>query len=455
MTTIDQRILIPSPPDVVWEYVSNINNQPDWQTACESITFLSQKQEGVGTRWRERTVHRQEHVFEVTSWYDGLGYEYVFIDGGGFQTGKGRLRIQEIPEGTIVQWTFTYELGGVLSGLRNALTTQRRIEADMVESLKSLWKISRRMGNLEGYEARSLMRDGLQDPVERASYKSRHESKIKTSTEMPVVKITEPPVSEEDTRPRASLAQDSAPPVTEQTEPEAPSNVTDAPAAPQPPATAPEAPESTDADDHSRYAPPRDVDAAPPSVPVEPPTPDYAPTDEPAVTPADETFAPPSPAPEPKPVTTEYPAEPPPTTSDAPPLSVPAETPNMPAATPEPITSEADNQPDDNEGELKPKVPPGKDTAEMSIWEIFGIPSPTDTQRMRAIRAAEEAEREYEAEQAAPSAQAQRPASPNIDDDDDATVPKVTPQTDAPANGREGLRYSRRRNLIRVRRPGK
>lgn len=424
MTTIDQRILIPAPPDVVWGYVSNIENFPNWQVACESVTFLSQKRQGVGTRWRERTETRQEHVYEVTSWYDGLGYEYVFIDGGGYQSSRGRIRVQEIPEGTIVQWTFTYELGGMLSGLRNALTTQRRVEGDMVDSLKTLWKLSRRQGSLEGYQSRALMQDGLQDPEERARYQSRHAPKTAPTSEQPAVPIEEPPLSEEDTRPRPSLARGDTVDDTPAAVPERddaryaapPLGEQETPAPPAPPQETADMPETSGSEeDHWRYAPPAEK---PTSV------------DEPTSSPAQqsESVTPPAAPPE-EPPASQQPA--------------PSTAPSHQSLQSPPTSGDAPEPAEDDE-DFKPKVSPEADTSEMSIWEVFGIPSPTDTQKMRAIRAAEAAEREYEAEEAAMAAK-----------DEAATLPSRQHTVPDTSIGREGLRVSKRRGLIRVRRPGK
>src|SRR5690606_4554043 len=119
MTIIDERILISTASHVVWEIIGNINDNTKWQANCTSISFLTSLRSGPGVRWRYGLSDGHEYVVETTAWYDGLGYEYTFIDGAPFRTSKGTLRLQEIPEGTIVQWTLNYELGGVLSGLRN------------------------------------------------------------------------------------------------------------------------------------------------------------------------------------------------------------------------------------------------------------------------------------------------------------------------------------------------
>lgn len=415
MTTIDQRILIPAPPPVVWDYVSNIENNPNWQINCESLVFLSQRRTGVGARWRQRNPGRTETVYEVSTWYDGLGYEYVYIDGGGLQDSSGRVRLQEIPEGTIVQWTFNYELGGVFGGIRNALTAQRRVETDMIESLKMLWKISRRMGSMENYQARSLMQDGPQSPQARLSYQPRHADSLVSQApgihrdDAGQLYIPEPPISDEDTRPGAAANSDRL----DQSDPRfAPTPDTPATEHAQPPASEPQQPPTTPAD--ASFAPPQErISQEMPAVNIAPQP------DADSSLPSTE----PEPAPQhhhhnPEPVTS---TQPPPTEQEqAPPSS------DQPAAPPEPSTTTADPSPT--------QVPAAKDTAEVSIWEVFGIPSPTDTQKMRAIQAAEVAEREYEEEQ---EEQANGVAPTEV------------------IGARQGLRTHARRQSVRVRRPGK
>jgi uncharacterized membrane protein len=228
MTTIDQRILIPAPPEVVWEYISDIRNNGRWQAGATGVVFLTSKTSGPGTRWRQTIDKSTEQVIEISAWYEGLGYQYTYIDGAPFRESTGRLRLQEIPEGTVVQWTITYEMGGLLGGVRNSLGVNRRFEAMMVDSLKALWKqISDNSKANRNREAKSLMRDAP-DAEARANYKPRHTPVLDIRTDedgpvrpptpatMPVIKddgdskfrppagrvIPEPEFVEDDTRPR-------------------------------------------------------------------------------------------------------------------------------------------------------------------------------------------------------------------------------------------------------------
>ncbi|MBZ0302355.1 MAG: SRPBCC family protein [Anaerolineae bacterium] len=208
MTIIDERILIPTAPEAVWDILSNISDNPRWQADCQSVSFLTSLRIGPGVRWRYTSANGQESVVEITAWYDGLGYEYTFIDGAPFRNSKGTIRLQEIAEGTIVQWTLNYETGGVLAGLRNAVTIRRHYDAVMIESLKALWTFMKDSGRArQSHEARSLMREAL-DYEARAQYKPRHPSRVADSGEEPELALIldEPPVSDEDTRPNPTLA---------------------------------------------------------------------------------------------------------------------------------------------------------------------------------------------------------------------------------------------------------
>lgn len=228
MTTIDQRTLIPIPADTVWAYISDINNNPRWQVDSESVVFLTSRRAGPGLRWRNVTNNSSEQVIEITAWYDGLGYQYTYIDGVPYRTSSGTLRLQETPDGTVVQWTFNYELGGVLGGMRNSMGIGRRVERVMADSLKGLWREMREASNTGEFgEAKSLMRPAP-DAEARAQYKPRHPSRFTRergdadlepeTTETARTKdrfapsdetvyvpsdpaIPEPPVAEDDTRP--------------------------------------------------------------------------------------------------------------------------------------------------------------------------------------------------------------------------------------------------------------
>ena len=346
MTIIDQRILIPASPEVVWEIISDINNNPRWQSDCQSISFLTSLRAGPGMRWRYTSPGGQEFVVETTAWYNQLGYEYVFIDGAPFRSSKGTIRLQEIAEGTIVQWTLNYEIGGVLGGMRNALSVRRHFDGIMVDSLKGLWTYLKESGkSRQSHEAKSLMRDAL-DYEARAQYTPRHPSRLAEREahmpeEEPVSVIEEPPVSDDDTRPNPALV----------TEPEPAAPVVESePEAPKPDIRGTDEWRAISAEPElSRFQRPSAPDSPmpldTPSKPIEPI----------AMEPVKDV-----------PLTSEPEAH----------LTQPA-----PPASSEP-QAEAKLPVD----EIGPKIDTSKlDTREISIWEVFGVLSPSDTERMKAI----------------------------------------------------------------------
>ena len=52
---------------------------------------------------------KNDVVVEISAWYDTLGYEYRIVDGAKFGENQGRIRLQEVAEGTLVRWIFQYE----------------------------------------------------------------------------------------------------------------------------------------------------------------------------------------------------------------------------------------------------------------------------------------------------------------------------------------------------------
>lgn len=473
MTTIDHRILIPAPPDVVWDYVSDITHNPDWQVDCSEVIFLTSRREGPGVRWRYSKPDGHECVIAVSAWYNGLGYEYYFVDGMPFRENKGRVRLQEIPEGTIVQWTFTYELGGLFGGVRNALGISREVDHIIADSLKTLWqKIKQSTGTVSRvYEAKSLMRDAP-DVEARSNYRPRHPSAAEgQADEMQPQRefMPEPPVLEDDGQPISIIAE---PPVVDDDTRPRPA-VTDAPEAEPVPADMEGEPDFLErVGDLSRFEPPRDPSDTQPK-PIPEPAKKSAPT-----TPEPEPITP-APAPEPVLLRGEE-TEPlgftPPESlpgflpsfeEDREEQTVPAsqiadetqseyadeplaglsvveanESPEVSPLEPEPVaeppreelaaTAEEEPQPVEpvkpTARESEPE-PSAKGTAS-SIWEVFGVPRPSDTGSPASDSAAPEI--------------AVRAPEP-------APVKSIQPANSGLAPG--GLRIVLRRKLVRVRRP--
>jgi uncharacterized membrane protein len=202
MNIIDHRILIPAPQDKVWQHISDVTRNPDWQTDCQSVSILTTMKIGPGLRWRSTSKSGREYVIEISAWYDRLGYEYRIVDGTPYQSNKGLLRLQELPEGTVVQWTFSYEPKGMLGGLQNAISTKRRVENEIISSLKMLYRYMGKSASNEVVQAKSLMREAP-DVEARAHYKPRHP----LAEEKLYAPLTQPVIMEDDTRPNPVVAE--------------------------------------------------------------------------------------------------------------------------------------------------------------------------------------------------------------------------------------------------------
>lgn len=377
MTKIDHRILIPTTPNIVWDFISDITNNPNWQVDCREISFLNASRKGPGTRWRYTNERGRAFVVEIMTWYDRLGYEYTIVDGGPYKSNKGRIRLQETVEGTVVEWSFSYELKGPFSGMRNALGTQRAIENVIVDSLWTLWRLVSQEKHVV-QETKALMQDAP-DVEARAHYKPRHPSVMQqqehgdsremiATAPLPVPvdaepvpampappeihpepapeptyeyaspphdsPIQEPPVADDDTRPRVAVQPEAAPLY----EPDFLSGVKDD--------MIPNAPVQTPVVDHIPQ---------PDEQPVETPQP-AAEQDSPIVVSAtvDELVA---------------------DDKDVPFPSVPLA---QPQAVPEPQIAASPHEPQRYDLHKQ-------DTAKISVFELFGLPKPSETQEVLAI----------------------------------------------------------------------
>ena len=386
---IDHAINIPATTQRVWAVINDVSTNPIWQADCELVSFLTSKHNGLGTRWRYSDAAGHETVCEITAWYEGLGYEYKVIDGTPYQgKNRGRIRLQEIAEGTVVQWTFNYELGGVLSGVRN-IGIKRGLEQVITDSLRNLYSyIKTSQQEFEAANIKSLMRDAP-SVEERSQYKPRHPSALEqkamqdgapsgqpkpsqTAITADVYTpeeadasfrrpIAEPPVAEDDTRPNPSVT-----PLVEEESLQAapveePSFLSGLPDWAQP---------KQETQHHQRFEPPQVATEAsteglaetpaPPTVEVEISAP-LSPTP-PEAQPAD-VASPATVSPEEltQPITPEEAAKP---TQEV-----------LPAAEALPVAKALPAMPD----------PDPHDTAKMSVFELFGLQKPSETQEVRVL----------------------------------------------------------------------
>ncbi|MCY4464287.1 MAG: SRPBCC family protein [Chloroflexi bacterium] len=176
MNLIDLEILIPASPEFIWRFLGDLQQIPRWQKNAEAVTFLSTQHEGRGTRWRQSMRSGPDRVVEVSAWYETLGYTYQVVDGAVYGKNQGHIKLREVPEGTLVRWTFQYEPGGVLGGLRNAVGLKGSISSQIQASLRNLHElIGQQSGGISTHEAKATMKEAP-DVSERSSYEPRHPS---------------------------------------------------------------------------------------------------------------------------------------------------------------------------------------------------------------------------------------------------------------------------------------
>jgi hypothetical protein len=220
VTAIDHAIAIPTRPANVWEQIRDITKNPIWQVNCKQVQFLTSNRNGRGTRWRSTNSRGKEQVIEITAWYEGLGYEYRIVDGASFSSNRGRIRLQDSLEGTIVQWTFSYELKGFMSGLRNALTIKGSVDGEIVDGLRNLYTHIKNLKvdePLVPEESKSYLKVAP-DVTARQQYQPRYPSVLDSKPDNPIVpsqeplqqaqivpNIVEPPVAADDTEPNPSV----------------------------------------------------------------------------------------------------------------------------------------------------------------------------------------------------------------------------------------------------------
>ncbi|MCS6870297.1 MAG: SRPBCC family protein [Anaerolineae bacterium] len=348
MTLIDQRILIAAAAETVWQYLTRSEYVTRWNLGCKQLSVLTTRTQGIGVRRRCTDGRGKSTVEEITAWIENIGYEYKVVDGP-YRTFRGRFRLQPAPEGTIVNWVVEYRRRGVFSGLRELLGRRRRMVRMMEESLRNLRKLVERSGaQLDPVRAARVAMQPAPDVAARAARGAEavRAQAARRAANTPIV------IGEDD------LPESAAPTVIHQPIAE-PSFVTKLSAVEHPPVSA----------DSVADTKPRKPKGLAEVLQAKSGTPSTR-SDEPiwdssARTVPVSLVAPPLP-----------PAEPTQALESTPPKPLPPRT--LPEVPPTPA-----------EGTPLPKLPTSAqpkpttlyDTGEVSIWEVFGIPRPSEKTR--------------------------------------------------------------------------
>ncbi len=201
MTLIDQRILIPAPVQTVWQVVADHRQLHLWRTDVSAVSMLSTAPNSPGARRRITPKGSQKDIIEeVTVWYEGLGYEYQLIEGSRFKSYVSRIRLQGTPDGTIVQWTVSYELGNFFKRLLRGRHYRKQITRLTTESLRNLLQYIKKMGVTldQQYRDRTRIKEAP-DVDARADYGTKRLAQAQEQAQATPVIIEEPPVRIDDT----------------------------------------------------------------------------------------------------------------------------------------------------------------------------------------------------------------------------------------------------------------
>lgn len=119
MSTIEVSVEIQAPLEAVWAAAADLGSHTEWMADAESITFITARERGLGTRMEVATrigPLRTKDVMEVTEWEDRrrIGVRHT-----GLVTGEGAFELEEVdPATTRFTWrerlTFPWYLGGPL-----------------------------------------------------------------------------------------------------------------------------------------------------------------------------------------------------------------------------------------------------------------------------------------------------------------------------------------------------
>jgi uncharacterized protein YndB with AHSA1/START domain len=140
--TIHICTTIAATPDIVWRAVERIETHTDWMLDAESITFRTDRHEGVGTEFdcvtRVGPLHTTDRMV-VTRWEPGVA---MGITHHGAVTGRGEFRLRPLAGGASTEFcwdetlTFPWWLG-LAAGEQLGRPVLRRVWEGNLRRLKA------------------------------------------------------------------------------------------------------------------------------------------------------------------------------------------------------------------------------------------------------------------------------------------------------------------------------
>jgi len=117
MRAVKVSVVIEAPLENVWAAAADLESHVEWMADAESITFLTARRRGRGTRMKVATrvgPLRTTDIMDVTEWIDR---QRIGVRHTGLVTGEGAFELEAIdPATTRFSWrehlTFPWYLGG-------------------------------------------------------------------------------------------------------------------------------------------------------------------------------------------------------------------------------------------------------------------------------------------------------------------------------------------------------
>jgi uncharacterized membrane protein len=145
MSKIEKPIEIKATPEKVFNYIKDLEKQPDWMASIKSHKITSERKEGVGITTHcvtEPAGRRMEYDSEVTEWEENRRLAWECRPP---MKNKGSFTLEPIDDGTRVLFEMEYELPYWLLGIIiDKIKVRKEIQESISKDLENLKDILER-----------------------------------------------------------------------------------------------------------------------------------------------------------------------------------------------------------------------------------------------------------------------------------------------------------------------
>lgn len=140
-----------TPPDQIWEFITNVARMPEWMPDIRQAEIISPQQEGMGRQHLVRTeskISKSEITQQVDFWEPPVQYGWQqlreVVDGREMKQVRDlqiRFDITPTEPRCTVTITATWEAATLMGWLRSALIMKRKLQKDFEETLGNLQRL--------------------------------------------------------------------------------------------------------------------------------------------------------------------------------------------------------------------------------------------------------------------------------------------------------------------------